>query len=273
MEWFYEQNGQPAGPVTRGELLRLIVQRRIQPQTLVWTPSFGDQWRPAARAGLIAPLRSLSAASSARLQERERAAAKSDLLSATQVPEAVRAASVPALWGWIFIFGKEILPLYVAFNTYLHGVPDPATCSIILLLVLTIQLTAFITDRRYLERAGFRPPSFWWFLCAPGYFWVRRRILGGRGSDLLIGCSLFFLLRLLVAVASEQKFSKLLEETLVAGKFHHSAPGSSLFSAPDSDGTVGGNSGNREKISPSPAPAEPSTSDEPESGDSDTLQL
>lgn len=41
MEWFYENNGQQSGPVSREEILRLIMQQRIRPETLVWTPRLG----------------------------------------------------------------------------------------------------------------------------------------------------------------------------------------------------------------------------------------
>lgn len=44
--WYYALDEQQHGPVSPQELSQLITQRRLEPQTLVWHSSFGDQWRP-----------------------------------------------------------------------------------------------------------------------------------------------------------------------------------------------------------------------------------
>ncbi len=51
-EWFYERRGHRAGPVPEDALLGLAERGAIGPDTLVWTESFGDEWRPFRRSGL-----------------------------------------------------------------------------------------------------------------------------------------------------------------------------------------------------------------------------
>ncbi len=55
MPWHYAQRGRPCGPVDEAELRRLAEQGRIVPDTLVWTPSFGDAWRPASSVETLFP--------------------------------------------------------------------------------------------------------------------------------------------------------------------------------------------------------------------------
>jgi hypothetical protein len=61
MNWFYESAGQQQGPVSDGDLDRLLAEGRITPATLVWREGLTDwqplsQARPAAAApGLKAP--------------------------------------------------------------------------------------------------------------------------------------------------------------------------------------------------------------------------
>lgn len=45
-EWFYEDQGHPAGPITRRSLRALLNSGAIDPLALVWHPDFGEQWRP-----------------------------------------------------------------------------------------------------------------------------------------------------------------------------------------------------------------------------------
>lgn len=58
MNWFYEENGKIIGPVSRTDIIRLLIQRHIHPHSLVWTEEFGEDWRPVSRSGLIEPMSS-----------------------------------------------------------------------------------------------------------------------------------------------------------------------------------------------------------------------
>ena len=44
--WFYEKDGEEAGPVSEGELLDLLKSGQVFPDTLLWTESMVD-WQPA----------------------------------------------------------------------------------------------------------------------------------------------------------------------------------------------------------------------------------
>lgn len=183
MDWFYEQNGQQAGPVSRGEILRLVVQRRILPHTLVWTPAFGDQWRPASKAGLLAPIAGASAVPVPPLTPEIAAAAK----------------RVPSVWAWILVIVPSLLDISLQIATYIRGTRMGGDASLIAVVLLyAILFLSLVQDRRALADSGFAPPSFWWWLFIPGYFWVRAKRLGGRGRTLFVVSLAMLVLRLFV---------------------------------------------------------------------------
>lgn len=158
MEWFYENNGQQSGPVSRDEILRLIMQQRIRPETLVWTASFGDSWRPASAAGLVSPLTGL-------LRPK---------------------AEVSEHWAWALLLGPWIMSRLTLYILEWRHVPDTdrmTTNGIVGLLVLALFFTAFSLDRNAIREGGHTPPGFWWWLFLPGYFWRRRQVMG-RGASL-----------------------------------------------------------------------------------------
>jgi len=48
MQWFYEQGGQPAGPVAEDSLRELLQNGALPPDCRVWCAAFGDEWRRAS---------------------------------------------------------------------------------------------------------------------------------------------------------------------------------------------------------------------------------
>lgn len=160
MEWFYENNGQQAGPVSREEILRLIMQQRIRPETLVWTPEFGEAWRPASAAGLVSPLTGLLRMSS----------------------------GISEHWAWVLLVGPWLIQRLTLLILDWRQIPDSermGTFSIIGIMSLALFFTAFTLDRNSIREGGQTPPGFWWWLFLPGYFWRRRQIVG-RGLSLLL---------------------------------------------------------------------------------------
>ena len=160
MEWFYENNGQQTGPVSREEILRLIMQQRIRPETLVWTSTFGDSWRPASSAGLVSPLTGLVRPS----------------------------AEISEHWAWALLVGPWIMgrvTRYIMDWRHVAEADRMNTMSVVSLLVLGLFFTAFFMDRNSIRETGATPPGFWWWLFLPGYFWRRRQITG-RGRSLLV---------------------------------------------------------------------------------------
>lgn len=179
MEWFYEQNGQQVGPVSRAEIIRLIVQRRIHPHTLVWNPDFGDQWRPAIKAGLVVPLPGRFQGAATEQGE--------------QGPKHV--AAVPSFWAWIYILVPNALSILVQCIAYARGVEG--TPLVAVLFLLAISFVSLIMDRRLLQSASIKPPSLWWYFFFPGYFIMRRERLG-RGRALIACAVAVFIVRAVV---------------------------------------------------------------------------
>ena len=55
MQWFYIRDGQRNGPVDETELTRLAREGQLSPGDLVWNPTMGQEWKPAATVpGLFA---------------------------------------------------------------------------------------------------------------------------------------------------------------------------------------------------------------------------
>ncbi|MBA5727584.1 DUF4339 domain-containing protein [Bombella mellum] len=174
MQWYYERDGQQVGPVSQTEMVRLIVHRRIRPQTLVWHPGFGDEWRPASKAGLVAP------SSSVRIMLTRGGT------SSTPAVATGEQGNVSSMWAWLMLVpGLVDLFLLVAGQQTRWAVtPGRPVTGICIYAILFLTL---MKDRQTLSRAGVRPPSFWWWLFLPGYFWCRRKVLR-RGSALFAAC-------------------------------------------------------------------------------------
>ncbi len=52
-EWFYEADGQSRGPVSAEQLKTLVGDGHVSADTLVWTETFGNDWRPVREADLF----------------------------------------------------------------------------------------------------------------------------------------------------------------------------------------------------------------------------
>jgi len=204
MDWFYESNGQQSGPVSREEILRLIMQQRIRPETLVWNPSFGDSWRPASAAGLVSPLTGF-------LRPK---------------------AEVSEHWAWVLLVGPWLMGRMTLYIMDWRHVPEAArmnTNGIVGLLVLGLFFTAFTLDRNAIREAGNIPPGFWWWLFLPGYFWRRRQVVG-KGMSLLVVSLVLLVFNIGDTIA---RFPEIREQARHA----HHASGSVQSTAPaDGDG-------------------------------------
>ncbi|PZR93545.1 MAG: hypothetical protein DI537_10540 [Stutzerimonas stutzeri] len=53
MEWFYEKDRQKFGPITEAELRDLVGNGRLSQNNLVWTESFGADWKPISATELM----------------------------------------------------------------------------------------------------------------------------------------------------------------------------------------------------------------------------
>nr|WP_171892278.1 MULTISPECIES: DUF4339 domain-containing protein [Mesorhizobium] len=51
-DWFYEENGQPRGPVSERDLATMFANRLLSAETRVWTTAFGNEWRSASQTTL-----------------------------------------------------------------------------------------------------------------------------------------------------------------------------------------------------------------------------
>lgn len=153
MEWFYEDNGRQAGPVSRAEILRLILQKRINPETLVWTAAFGNEWKQASQAGLVSTVTGLVRPS----------------------------AGIGSHWAWVALaapFAIDWLTLAILEFRHLPADKWGAPLNTVMLLHMGVFFTALLLDRNAVREGGVKPPSFWWWLFMPGYFWVRMRRTG-----------------------------------------------------------------------------------------------
>lgn len=176
MQWYYERDGQQVGPVSQTEMVRLIVHRRIFPQTLVWHPTFGDEWRPASKAGLVAP-----------------SAGVKILFSTGKRPEAGPTPSqeagktkISSLWAWLMLVPGVLDLVLLLAGQRSHWAITPGRPLTGICIYIILFLTIF-KDRQTLARGGVKPPSFWWWLFLPGYFWCRRKVMK-RGIGLFICC-------------------------------------------------------------------------------------
>lgn len=52
-DWYYEDGGRARGPVTRDQLVELLVSAFVPPSARVWTPAFGDEWRSVDQTDLL----------------------------------------------------------------------------------------------------------------------------------------------------------------------------------------------------------------------------
>lgn len=200
MEWFYEHNGKAVGPVSRPDLIRLIVQRHIHPYTLVWTADFGDEWRPASHAGLIMPHPLQMGEGQGR--RRPFFEIRIEKLGKLPVPDHQGEVGDPAgtssFWAWILLLVPDFLVMLPQLVAYVHGLPwSPDTSLLGVVGIYAIAIIAVVSDRRELRRVGIVPPFLGWFLIPPVYFWLRAVRLG-RGRWLFLCSMLMIILKALV---------------------------------------------------------------------------
>lgn len=172
MHWYYERDGREVGPVSQSEMVRLIIHRHIRPQTLVWHPGFGNEWRPASKAGLVSP----SAGVRLFVTVGGRSSTRDEGV----------AGAVSSVWAWLMLVPGlvDLLLLVVGQRTHWAVTPDRPVTGVCIYVILFLTL---IKDRQTLARAGVKPPSFWWWLFLPGYFWCRMKVLR-RGVGLFSAC-------------------------------------------------------------------------------------
>ncbi|WP_169802039.1 DUF4339 domain-containing protein [Neokomagataea thailandica] len=169
MKWYYAFEGQQVGPITTEQLKYLAGSGTITPQTLVWRQGFGDQWRPAAQAGII---------------------------FMTSQAGSVERKPVQETWAWVFVLVPWLLnQCFLILSAWQHWTPvQEVKASLpLLIIVLGVSVSAFMADRAVLRDGGYRPPSGWWWLLPPGYCWARLRLVG-RGKALFWVCILTFLI-------------------------------------------------------------------------------
>ncbi|MCT6854905.1 MAG: DUF4339 domain-containing protein [Bombella apis] len=177
MQWYYERDGQQAGPVSQAELIRLMIQRVITPQTLVWHPAFGNEWRPASRAGLPVPSGDVKIFT----------LALGGPKPATTIAAGTggKLGKVPFLWAWMLLLPEVVNVTLLFAGQILHWAVDLGS-ALTGVSISAILFLALIQDRKTLTLAGVTPPSFWWGLFfVPGYFWCRWKSVR-RGLILLI---------------------------------------------------------------------------------------
>lgn len=161
MKWYYAFEGQQVGPITTEQLKYLASSGTITPETLVWRQGFGEQWRPAAQAGII--------------------------FTMSQGGTVEGSKPVSDKWAWVFLIVPWVLGqifLLVLDAQHLSQQQMVRASLSGSIIILGISLVIFLADRTVLRDAGYRPPNGWWFLLTPGYFWARLQVLG-RGKALL----------------------------------------------------------------------------------------
>lgn len=185
MQWYYERDGQQVGPVSQAEMVRLVVHRHIQPQTLVWHPSLGDQWLPARKAGLVLPSGGMKIIFAPGMEPKD------------VVGKA--GGQVTSLWAWLLLLVPSLIDAGLQIAGHLtKGAVSPSLAT--LLCLYGIMFLTITKDRRALLMGGVKPPSFWWWLFLPGYFWCRRANLR-KGMALFVGSILVIVLRAVVFFA------------------------------------------------------------------------
>nr|WP_294917211.1 DUF4339 domain-containing protein [uncultured Neokomagataea sp.] len=205
MKWYYAFEGQQVGPITTEQLKYLAASGTITPETLVWRQGFGEQWRPAAQAGII---------------------------FAPNLGPAVAKKSVQETWAWAFVMVPWLLNQgFLIISTWQHWTPvqEVKAALPLMLIIIAASVMTFMADRTALRVGGYQPPSGWWWLFPPGYCWARWRVVG-RGKALLAVCILAFLV----------SFGVGLERTANNPAYMNASHSAVTHSAPDQSGTAEG---------------------------------
>ncbi|WP_164893045.1 DUF4339 domain-containing protein [Mesorhizobium sp. M7A.F.Ca.US.010.02.1.1] len=51
--WFYEENGQPRGPIEETDLTAMFSSKALPANTRIWTDAFGSQWKAASETDIV----------------------------------------------------------------------------------------------------------------------------------------------------------------------------------------------------------------------------
>ncbi|MCX5615079.1 DUF4339 domain-containing protein [Bombella saccharophila] len=182
MQWYYERDGQQVGPVSQAEMVRLAIHHDIKPQTLVWHPAFGNEWRPASKAGLAFPSGDVKIFTLTLGQPKP--------ATAVAAGTGGKLGKVPFLWAWMLLLPEVVNVTLLFAGQILHWTVHSESL-LTGLCIGAILFLAFMQDRKALTLAGVTPPAFLWLLFIPGYLWCRWRIV--RKGFILFVCSAFLM--------------------------------------------------------------------------------
>lgn len=147
-QWFYEKDGKPTGPVSQLEIARLIISGRVTEDTLVWTPTFGDNWRRADDAGLPRVVSRNMGASSKEAEVEATAMIATSFLEALEKKQANLSSFWAILLFSVPIFANILSGLIVGNADLSAGVPSAYFREQILLLVILLTLKILLLQKR-----------------------------------------------------------------------------------------------------------------------------
>ncbi|QCE34264.1 DUF4339 domain-containing protein [Acetobacteraceae bacterium] len=173
-QWFYEKDGKPTGPVSQMEISGLIISGKVKDETLVWTSSFGDEWRTARQAGL--PTITFSSASSAE----KRAESEASKMIATSFLEALEKKRASLSSFWAIALSCELAVWALINSTSLEMRLQSSSAFVAqswmvfaIFIHFAVQFLFIQKDRQNMAGAGCQPLSYLWILLPQGYFLLR----------------------------------------------------------------------------------------------------
>lgn len=197
MQWFYEEKGKIVGPVSRSDIVRLIIQRHLHSESLVWTEAFGTEWRPVSRSGLIAPLPA-EGIKEKKLPFLSIHIARIGTEARLEKKKYKKISEISSLWAWIYLIVPDGLTFLFQIAAYMRGQGMIESLPLSAFLAINIILiVSFVCDRKELHSAGVKPPVFISFLIPSLYLWLRALRLG-RGRILFFASILMIMARLLI---------------------------------------------------------------------------
>lgn len=144
--WYYALNGRRLGPVSNGDITRLLAQGTITNESLVWTAGFSD-WLPIARTTLRKPLAE---------------------------PPPLTGCAVNNTFVWIVAFA----PIIGTFLEYLVAGATHSNRNNLWFITLALNIVLTATDDWMLKQAGHDTKKWgwmWWLV--PVYLYKRAKAL------------------------------------------------------------------------------------------------
>jgi hypothetical protein len=185
-EWYYSFNGRQVGPLHDEQIIKLIENGTIKPETNVWN-NYEDLWKNAIETEL-----------SSYFQNNQLPPPPDSLQNPNYLPPPpLPGTDVDNTFVWLVV----IVPV-------LGGIIEFAVGQSLIWVYWILNTILLSFDQMKLKNAGYKAPNFWLIIIIPVYLWRRSTILRQKRSYFWTWIFIFIFSIILAALLSRESIEE-----------------------------------------------------------------